>query len=543
MKLTMDGPSGCKRAQWLGLLSLLLLAWTPAAQAQLRVVTYNTTGAINSDLQIVLRAIGEEEVNGIAKPIDVLLLQEQNAASSNTQTFVTYLNSIYGAGTYSRGSVNGGPPTSTIRQTIVYNTQSVDLLAENAFGNTVGGPDVAQERQTLRYRLEPDGYDNAAEFYAYNSHYRASNTANDQLQRNVEATSIRTDATFGSDALGAGAHAIFAGDFNMQSSSEAAFQTLIADGDGQANDPINRLGTWNNNLSFADVHTQSPCTSGCGAGGGVDDRFDFQLTTGEFLDGEGLDVIPGSYHTFGNNGTTYNTDINNASNTYVFNGVTTYTKPQILNALRNGTDHLPVVVDYQLPAIMQAVAGTVPMLTVGQSFNLDVTVSNIADVVAVIGADELDYSLTTSGDLSGSFMNQMDPALGGGNMHLIALDTSTPGMKMGTITIASASQAVQNGLINIPITFEVIAQMLDGDFNEDGTVDAADYVVWRKTNSEDEDAYNLWRTNFGRTLEGSGGAGFGSPSVPEPAAWMLLMLSICLLAMRRGILTAWTRQP
>ncbi len=68
----------------------------------------------------------------------------------------------------------------------------------------------------------------------------------------VEANSIRADA----DALGQGTLIVYAGDFNMRSSSEAAFQKLISPGNGQALDPIGRLGTWHNNPSFVDVFTK-----------------------------------------------------------------------------------------------------------------------------------------------------------------------------------------------------------------------------------------------------------------------------------------------
>lgn len=37
----------------------------------------------------------------------------------------------------------------------------------------------------------------------------------------------------------------------------------------------------------------------------------------------------------------------------------------------------------------------------------------------------------------------------------------------------------------------------DGDYNGNGVVDAADYVVWRNTNGS-QAAYNVWRTNFGK---------------------------------------------
>jgi hypothetical protein len=92
--------------------------------------------------------------------------------------------------------------------------------------------------------------------------------------------------------------------------------------------------------------------------------------------------------------------------------------------------------------------------------------------------------------------------------------------------------------------YAILPEDLPGDFNEDGTVDAADYVTWRKLNDGDEIAYNEWVTNFGRTDEGLGSSGnFGSPSVPEPAAFALLMLGVCMLVARRGTLSAWTRRP
>jgi hypothetical protein len=441
---------------------------------------------------------------------------------------------------------------------IVYNTQTVSLVQEIRFG-TVNGSN--QARSTLRYRLRPAGYTASADFWVYNSHYKAGDTADDRDRRQIEANSIRNHATFGSNALLEGAHVIYAGDHNFYRSSETAFQTLISPGNGQAFDPVNRIGTWTNNAQFADVHTQSPCLSGCGASSGMDDRFDFQLVTGEFLDGEGLSYIGGSYHGFGNNGTTFNEAINDSSNTYVFSGVTSHTKAQILDALESVTDHIPVVADYQLPAIMQAIAGMVPTtLTVGQPFNLSVTVSNVANVVAAIGADELDYSLTTSGALSGMFLNQVDAALGGGNTHFIGLDTATQGMKSGTITISSLSQQVQNGLINIPVSFEVLAAALAGDYNGNGEVDAADYVLWRKTLGQnvangsgadgngdgliDGDDYTVWRVHFGQMAAGGVGTMtmLADIAVPEPSTCLMLMMSVCLGHLAGGTLRVWTRR-
>jgi hypothetical protein len=75
-----------------------------------------------------------------------------------------------------------------------------------------------------------------------------------------------------------------------------------------------------------------------------------------------------------------------------------------------------------------------------------------------------------------------------------------------------------------------------GDFNDDGTVDAADYVVWRKTDGS-ASGYNLWRSHFGQTL-GSGAALPAaeslSSSVPEPANILLLLVFGAALWHQRG---------
>jgi hypothetical protein len=73
---------------------------------------------------------------------------------------------------------------------------------------------------------------------------------------------------------------------------------------------------------------------------------------------------------------------------------------------------------------------------------------------------------------------------------------------------------------------------IPGDHNEDGKVDAADYVVWRKGNINGQQGYNDWRTNFGRT-SGSGSALGSSSAVPEPATGLLAMSLPALLVLVR----------
>lgn len=505
---------------------LTVAALCQPSAAQLRIVTYNTAEDATSALSTVLPAIGQNLRNGIAKPIDVLSLQEQTTPATTTQDIVNLLNVHYGAGTYARG-VQIASSTGAGRPAIIYNTQTVQLIAE------VRASTVSSEggsRQTMRYQFRPFGYDASADFYVYSSHYKASNTAADADRRNVEATEVRANA----DALGQGASLIYTGDLNLYTSTEPAYQTLLSAGAGQAIDPLNPSNVtqnWDNSSSFASFHTQSPCTSStgnCGVGGGVDSRFDFQLSTAEVHDGEGFDLIAGSYHPFGNNGSTYNQAVNSGSNTVTFPGVTSFTKSQILNALVSATDHLPVVADYQLPAVLDAIVDTIPMtLDVGQVFSLGVSVFNAAEVVAAIGADELDYTLSATGALSGLF-NGIDAALGGGNLHNVTFDTSTPGLKSGQIVISTTSQSAANALMTIPVSYEVLAIGLPGDYNGDGMVDAADYTVWRDGGAPDSGigGYNLWVSNYGSSNS--------AVSVPEPTSLLLCVLGVCLGAGRKS---------
>ena len=87
-----------------------------------------------------------------------------------------------------------------------------------------------------------------------------------------------------------------------------------------------------------------------------------------------------------------------------------------------------------------------------------------------------------------------------------------------------------NEYVFIPVT--------PGDYNRDGTVDAADYVVWRKGIgiASTPENYNLWRANFGTTLNpGPSADGFASgPAIPEPSAQLLLYISGASVCFRRN---------
>ena len=74
------------------------------------------------------------------------------------------------------------------------------------------------------------------------------------------------------------------------------------------------------------------------------------------------------------------------------------------------------------------------------------------------------------------------------------------------------------------LVIDYMLPSLEGDFNGDSVVNAADYVMWRNSNGLPT-AYDQWRSQFGMTAA-SGVAEL--QAVPEPAAIALVVC--CLLA-------------
>jgi hypothetical protein len=73
-----------------------------------------------------------------------------------------------------------------------------------------------------------------------------------------------------------------------------------------------------------------------------------------------------------------------------------------------------------------------------------------------------------------------------------------------------------------------------GDYDHNGIVDAADYVVWRKGlgTTYTQNDYDVWRANFGQTA-GSGSAASATATVPEPATLVLLVFATAGWCSRR----------
>lgn len=339
--------------------------------------------------------------------------------------------------------------------------------------NITGDP-----RDTQRYDFRLKGYGASSSVNPnisyYSSHLKAGSTSDDQARRLTETTNIRNDAASLSNR-----NFLIGGDFNIQSSGQAAYQKLIdtSVSGGRFYDPINSSATagggsvtWNNNSTYKFIHTQDPYGSG-----GMDDRLDFILTGGSFRDGKGLEYIGSStaaystttwddanhsYRVWGNDGTSFNTTLTVTGNTMVGSTIaqalidsTGNTNPA------NVGGHLPVFLDCKIPADL---VSDKTLLDFGnQMINTSVfnavNIKNGVDssVWGTAGVQNLNYSFSLSGSgfiaPTGSFNLLAGQSLD----SYIQLDTSFAGTKTATLFITDnltgqQRQVALSGVVLVP---------------------------------------------------------------------------------------------
>jgi hypothetical protein len=101
--------------------------------------------------------------------------------------------------------------------------------------------------------------------------------------------------------------------------------------------------------------------------------------------------------------------------------------------------------------------------------------------------------------------------------EVVSLSGNTLRLDFGNGAIGTSTQLDE---LRLGTTYASVALGLTGDFNNDGSVDAADYIVWRK-NDGSQTGFDLWRANFGNTIGSGAAIHFGQSGVPEPASWFI----------------------
>jgi len=235
--------------------------------------------------------------------------------------------------------LNQSPGGTVLNNAFYYNTDKVTLYSQDEVATNVR--DIGEY---IVYVNDPNlaTHNDTTFIDFYSAHLKAGSAAADESSRSVQCSSLQNHTA----SKGEERNAVIGGDFNFYTSTEAGYQTLLSS-TYPFNDPINTPGSWNNNASFTETHTQAtrPSSSDpmdCGATGGVDSRFDFLLNSNPIMNGtKNVQYISGSYTPLGNDGNLFNDAINDNSNN---SGVPN----TVLSALFHTSDHLPVIMDLEV---------------------------------------------------------------------------------------------------------------------------------------------------------------------------------------------------
>jgi hypothetical protein len=428
--------------------ALAAAAVVSTASSQVRVMNHNIArqqGSANALVAVIAAAHSDNKV-GWAKPVDLMFFQEvpssQVAALQSLVNAAAPLGATYLRATYTS---NSQEDSASGAQCAFYRVETISEI-------TSGHADIftGAGRACDRWLFSLNGYSSsAARLYAYSMHLAAGTSA--AASRESGALAVRSNA----NGLGAGVRAFYVGDFNVYSNGEAAYLAFLASGNGQAFDPLG-TGGWGGS-SNAIKHTQSPRDIQTGlVGGGMDDRFDLHLATAQLLDNEGLSIISGTYRAFGNDGQHYNVAISAGGNNY-FVGESARSNA-LAQSLFDASDHIPVLVDYQVPAVMSAIMTGVPQRVIqGASVPVTVRVKNVAPVVTPIGADELDYSITSVAGLFGSGSG-VAPLAPSEAVTTLQLNTGSVGLAEAQASAWTLSEAAQNSSVDLISEYTVISR-------------------------------------------------------------------------------------
>lgn len=402
---------------WLAALLLLTCA-APRAHA-LRIVNHNilnypgTTAAARDPLyRVILQPLAADVV-----------ITEEMTSQAGCNSFLASLNTMEPGQWSGAPFVDGGDTDSGL----FWRTSSVTFLGQWAFY-----PNAASLLRYVHvYRLRANPYNGeGGEFRIYSVHLKASTGF--EAQRLAECVGLRDSL----NALPPGVPALVCGDYNFYTGLEPGMQKLLesqANNTGRLYDPLGLQNiAWQDNTTMQYAWTQSPCKTGdtgCAPGaatGGMDDRFDLILPTLNLNDGLGMELVPGSYVSVGNDGLHHNNSIQDPP-----------TIPEgaaYAAALHSVSDHLPVRVDLRLPALLGVPLSPLAFGTVivGATARQTVAVGNPAPTPG----EGLTYTWTAPLGITAP-SGARTRAAGVTATDTIALGTANAGVVSGNLTLSS----------------------------------------------------------------------------------------------------------
>jgi len=327
------------------------LATTTFAQLTIDVMCYNVLNFPNgSNREDTLK-----KVLSYYTP-DILMLQELKSEGGMNQ-IVNVMNELsndhFAAGTWV--AQQSGSTSYKLQQNIIYN-MNIFGIAEERYLLT-SHRDINYFKLFIRDENLPVTNDTTF-LHVYVAHLKSSQGSTNEAIRYDMVQVLRADV----NTLPPNSNVLVGGDFNVYTSAEDAYQHLTQTGlNNSLIDPVGMPGNWHSSsYPNKEILTQSTRLNALsdGAGGGIDDRFDFVLHSTELHEGNSeLSYMSGTYKALGNNGSCYNTDIFNCSTA---NNV----PDSILMALYYCSDHLPVVFSMTSDIVLSVDKTHIPQLSI-----------------------------------------------------------------------------------------------------------------------------------------------------------------------------------
>jgi len=251
---------------------------------------------------------------------DIVICQEIKTESAS-DAMLSVLNSAIGG--FARADfVSDGD----LNNMLFYKTSIASLTSQDEIDTS--------PRDISEYVMNIDG--NPIRFYG--CHLKSSDGSSNEQERLEAVTALRIHL----NTLSEGTEFIIVGDMNFYTSSEDGYQKFIADegNNSRSQDLCTEVGNWHDNSYYSSVHTQSTRETafGYGAGGGLDDKFDFIFSSYDLNNSSGIEFSTGSFTSYGNDGDHFDQSVNDGTNSAV--------PDSVADALYYASDHLPVYADF-----------------------------------------------------------------------------------------------------------------------------------------------------------------------------------------------------
>lgn len=187
-------------------------------------------------------------------------------------------------------------------------------------------------------------------------------------------------------------------------------------------------------------------------------------------------------------------------------------------------------------------------LTLGNGATLAMTLAGTTRANGLLGPSEYSAINATSAALDGVLQVLLAPGFvpaAGQQFSLLQAGSITGTFDSTSLPTLPGGLAWSTSLSPTSLVLSVVGVSLAGDYNANGKVDAADYILWRNSLGSttalvadgngnhiiDQGDYSIWRANFGAT---SGtGAELAALNIPEPSTGWMMVFGVAAIGLAK----------